>query len=174
MNNETYLELKKIKEKHELLIRDINYILDVFCYNKYTLSDPFINLMRNTIQHSEDVLTMIDIVKRKVDTLSYLCKENLDLIKYELTVNELQQVEYFIKRMKDHPSMKMVKEFIHSLDKLFSKYNYNADKYGEFLNKIGFGVVQIEDKGEYGYVLQFPTITKDEELSMGYIHCLLF
>lgn len=168
MNNETYRELKKLKEKHIAIIMDCNNVLAND--NSNILSEHFINLMSNTIQHSQDVLNMIDIIKRKVDTLSYLCKENLDLIKYELTVNELREVEYLIKMMKYHPSMEIVKEFIHSLDKLFTKYNYNANKYGEFLNKIGFGVIQIEDKGEY--VLQFPTITKDEELSMDYIHCL--
>ena len=167
MNNETYRELKKLKEKHIAIIMDCNNVLANDSSN--ILSEHFINLMSNTIQHSQDVLNMIDIIKRKVDTLSYLCKENLDLIKYELTVNELREVEYLIKMMKYHPSMEIFKEFIHSLDNLFIRYDYNANKYGEFLNKIGFGVVDIEG-GQY--VLQFPTITKDEELSMGYIHCL--
>ena len=167
MNNETYNELKKLKEKHISIIMDCNNVLAND--NSNILSEHFINLMSNTIQHSQDVLNMIDIIKRKVDTLSYLCKENLDLIKYELTVNELREVEYLIKMMKYHPSMEIFKEFIHSLDNLFIRYDYNANKYGEFLNKIGFGVVDIEG-GQY--VLQFPTITKDEELSMGYIHCL--
>ena len=167
MNNETYKELKKLKEKHIAIIMDCNNVLANDSSN--ILSEHFINLMSNTIQHSQDVLNMIDIIKRKVDTLSYLCKENLDLIKYELTVNELREVEYLIKMMKYHPSMEIFKEFIHSLDNLFIRYDYNANKYGEFLNKIGFGVVDIEG-GQY--VLQFPTITKDEELSMGYIHCL--
>ena len=167
MNNETYNELKKLKEKHIAIIMDCNNVLANDDSN--ILSEHFINLMSNTIQHSQDVLNMIDIIKRKVDTLSYLCKENLDLIKYELTVNELREVEYLIKMMKYHPSMEIFKEFIHSLDNLFIRYDYNANKYGEFLNKIGFGVVDIEG-GQY--VLQFPTITKDEELSMGYIHCL--
>ena len=167
MNNETYKELKKLKEKHIAIIMDCNNVLANDDSN--ILSEHFINLMSNTIQHSQDVLNMIDIIKRKVDTLSYLCKENLDLIKYELTVNELREVEYLIKMMKYHPSMEIFKEFIHSLDNLFIRYDYNANKYGEFLNKIGFGVVDIEG-GQY--VLQFPTITKDEELSMGYIHCL--
>ena len=168
MNNETYMELKKLKEKHISIIVDCNNVLANDDSN--ILSEHFINLMSNTIQHSQDVLNMIDIIKRKVDTLSYLCKENLDLIKYELTVNELREVEYLIKMMKYHPSMGIFKEFIHSLDNLFIRYDYNANRYGEFLNKIGFSVIQIEDKGEY--VLQFPTITKDEELSMDYIHCL--
>ena len=168
MNNETYRELKKLKEKHIAIIMDCNNVLAND--NSNILSEHFINLMSNTIQHSQDVLNMIDIIKRKVDTLSYLCKENLDLIKYELTVNELREVEYLIKMMKYHPSMEIFKEFIHSLDNLFIRYDYNANKYGEFLNKIGFGVCQIEGKGEY--VLQFPTITEKEELSMGYIHCL--
>ena len=167
MNNETYKELKKLKEKHIAIIMDCNNVLAND--NSNILSEHFINLMSNTIQHSQDVLNMIDIIKRKVDTLSYLCKENLDLIKYELTVNELREVEYLIKMMKYHPSMEIFKEFIHSLDNLFIRYDYNANKYGEFLNNIGFGVVDI-DGGQY--VLQFPTITKDEELSMGYIHCL--
>ena len=167
MNNETYKELKKLKEKHIAIIMDCNNVLAND--NSNILSEHFINLMSNTIQHSQDVLNMIDIIKRKVDTLSYLCKENLDLIKYELTVNELREVEYLIKMMKYHPSMEIFKEFIHSLDNLFIRYDYNANKYGEFLNNIGFGVVDIEG-GQY--VLQFPTITKDEELSMGYIHCL--
>ena len=167
MNNETYMELKKLKEKHIAIIVDCNNVLANDSSN--ILSEHFINLMSNTIQHSQDVLNMIDIIKRKVDTLSYLCKENLDLIKYELTVNELREVEYLIKMMKYHPSMEIFKEFIHSLDNLFIRYDYNANKYGEFLNNIGFGVVDIEG-GQY--VLQFPTITKDEELSMGYIHCL--
>ena len=167
MNNETYKELKKLKEKHIAIIMDCNNVL--VNDNSNILSEHFINLMSNTIQHSQDVLNMIDIIKRKVDTLSYLCKENLDLIKYELTVNELREVEYLIKMMKYHPSMEIFKEFIHSLDNLFIRYDYNANKYGEFLNNIGFGVVDIEG-GQY--VLQFPTITKDEELSMGYIHCL--
>ena len=167
MNNETYKELKKLKEKHIAIIVDCNNVLANDSSN--ILSEHFINLMSNTIQHSQDVLNMIDIIKRKVDTLSYLCKENLDLIKYELTVNELREVEYLIKMMKYHPSMEIFKEFIHSLDNLFIRYDYNANKYGEFLNNIGFGVVDIEG-GQY--VLQFPTITKDEELSMGYIHCL--
>ena len=167
MNNETYKELKKLKEKHIAIIMDCNNVLANDDSN--ILSEHFINLMSNTIQHSQDVLNMIDIIKRKVDTLSYLCKENLDLIKYELTVNELREVEYLIKMMKYHPSMEIFKEFIHSLDNLFIRYDYNANKYGEFLNNIGFGVVDIEG-GQY--VLQFPTITKDEELSMGYIHCL--
>ena len=169
MNNETYNELKKLKEKHIAIIMDCNNVLANDESNKYFLSGYFINLISDTIQHSQDVLNMIDIIKRKVDTLSYLCKENLDLIKYELTVNELREVEYLIKMMKYHPSMEIFKEFIHSLDNLFIRYDYNANKYGEFLNKIGFGVVDIEG-GQY--VLQFPTITKDEELSMGYIHCL--
>ena len=168
MNNETYRELKKLKEKHIAIIMDCNNVLAND--NSNILSEHFINLMSNTIQHSQDVLNMIDIIKRKVDTLSYLCKEHLDLIKYELTVNELREVEYLIKMMKHHPSMEIFKEFIHSLDNLFIRYDYNANKYGEFLNNIGFSAIQIEDKGQY--VLQFPTITKDEELSMGYIHCL--
>ena len=98
MNNETYKELKKLKEKHIAIIVDCNNVLANDDSN--ILSEHFINLMSNTIQHSQDVLNMIDIIKRKVDTLSYLCKENLDLIKYELTVNELREVEYLIKMMK--------------------------------------------------------------------------
>ena len=68
-----------------------------------------------------------------------------------------------VKPLEKHPSRVIIEDpAALVLEKMFNKY-------GEFLNNIGFGVVDIEG-GQY--VLQFPTITKDEELSMGYIHCL--
>ena len=170
MNNETYMELKKLKEKHENILKDSGKLQLRIGINKEPVSDEFKQYLIDTREHSFDVLIMIDCINKKVETLSYLCKKNLDLIKNELSVSEFNQVKYFITRMKEHPSMSIVKEFIHSLDNLFIRQNYNANKYGEFLNKIGFVVCQIEGKGEY--VLQFPTITEKEELSMGYIHCM--
>ena len=59
MNNETYMELKKLKEKHENILKDTGKLQLRIGINKEPVSDEFKQYLIDTREHSFDVLIMI-------------------------------------------------------------------------------------------------------------------